>query len=37
MAVEKHENGVYYRKGLVELRKAQWEAQSNVTQIIRLG
>ncbi|EAT84904.1 hypothetical protein HBI56_078020 [Parastagonospora nodorum] len=37
MAVEQHKNGVYYRKGLIELRKAQWEAQSIATQNIRLG
>jgi hypothetical protein len=36
MAVEQHANGVYYRIGLVELRKAQWEATEVVTKIIQL-
>jgi hypothetical protein len=37
MAVEQYGNGVYYRTGLIELRKAQWEAAEVVTKMIQLG
>jgi hypothetical protein len=37
MAVERHTNGVYYRKGLVGLQTRHWEAAEIGEQTIRLG